>query len=336
MGVPSPKQIISGIHEIGSLPQSLSAVLEVLNKTTAGADEIADVISKDVSLTTRVLKMVNSAQYSRRGKVTKVSEAVVVMGLNSIKMLTLSSSIFGMLPDKKLMDKCDIKRIWRHLIETAVGARSVARKIGHPEPEEAFVAGILHDIGIIIMLLHFREKYVEVIEKVQNEKMALTDVEKKTFGYTHADVGAEMINAWNLPAKLAFVAQNHHDVEEPGLMPDDNTLNDIVALADRLTSEPLDNYYPDVEENIHFIAAIQGKLNLESEALNQIRKESFRQSIMLAEYLELDVGAIIDILTEANERLAELYFSLEQLYIKYRKSQGDTIPDSVGTTSPLI
>jgi len=331
MGIPSPKQIISNIHEIGSLPQSLSAVLEVLNKPNTGAGEIADVVSKDVSLTTRVLKMVNSVQYSRRRKVTKVSEAVIVMGLNSIKILTLSSSIFGMLPDKQLMEKCDIKRIWRHLIEAAAGARRIARKIGYPEPEEAFVAGILHDMGIIIMLLHFRGKYIDVIEKMRADRVSLMKAEKNAFGYTHADIGAEMINAWSLPPKLAFVAQNHHDVEQPGLMPEDNTLNDIVALADRLTSEPLDNYYPDIEENIKFTAAIQSKLNLDSEDVKQIRKESFHQAIMLAEYLELDVGAIIDILTEANERLAELYFSLEQLYIKNRKSQGDAVPETVRT-----
>jgi len=316
MNFTTPREIISNIHEIGSLPQSLAAVLQVLNNHTAGADEIADTISKDVSLTTRVLKMVNSAQYSRHRKVTKVSEAVIVMGLNSIKMLTLSSSVFGMMPDSELMAKCDIKRIWRHLIETATSARSVAKSIRYREPEEAFVAGILHDIGIIIMLLHFKEKYFEVIESIKIKKCGLIEAEKETFGYTHADVGAEMINAWKLPSKLAFVVKNHHSPNEPGVIADDITLNGIVALADRLTLGPFDEYFPDIEESVLFINALQQRLKLRSEETNRIRKESLSQSIMLAQYLELDVGDIIDILTEANDRLAQLYFWLEKLYLE--------------------
>jgi putative nucleotidyltransferase with HDIG domain len=317
----TPREIISNVHEIGSLPQTLAAVLKVLNDPAVGADEIADVISKDVSLTSRVLKMVNSAHYSRRHKVAKVSEAVIVMGLNSIKILTLSSSVFGMMPDKQLLEKYDIKRLWRHLIETAVNARRIAREINYPEPEEAFVAGILHDIGIIILILHFKDEYINIIENIRNSKSGLPKAEKAAFGFTHGDVGAEMINAWKLPPKLAFVAQCHHTIDTPEIIPEDSKLNDIVSLADRLTLGPFDNYYPDIEENIQFLSAAREKLNLSAEATNLIRKESIHQAIKLAEYLDLDVGEIIDIITQANEQLAELYFSLEKLYLKKTGSQ---------------
>jgi len=325
----TPREIISGIHEIGSLPQSLAAVLKILNNPAAGADEIADVIAKDVSLTTRVLKMVNSAQYSRRRKVSKVSEAVIVMGLNSIKMLTLSSSVFGMMPDKELGEKCDVRRIWRHLIETATTARRIAEVTGYKDPEEAFVAGILHDLGIIIMLLYFKGKYIDAVEIMKNNKSGLTAVEKEAFGFTHCDVGAEMVNAWKLPSKLGFVVGNHHNFDHPGLMPQDSELNNIVALADRLTLGPFDEYYPDIEQNIMFVRSACRKLNLENETANGIRKDSIHQAIELAEYLDLDVGEIIDILTEANERLAELYFSLEKLYIDRQNAETSGVSEQI-------
>jgi len=331
MDTPGPREIISKIHEIGSLPQSLAAVLEVLNNKNAGADEIADVISKDVSLTTRVLKMVNSAQYSRRQKVAKISEAVVVMGLNSIKMLTLSSSVFSLMPGTELFDECDVKRIWRHLIEVATSSRSIATEIDYPEPEEAFVAGLLHDMGIIIMLLYYREHYLKAVNKARAKECFLWEAEMELFGYTHGDVGAEMIDAWKLPPTLSFVTRNHHDIEQPGLSTNDARLNYIVALADRLTLGPFQDYYPAIEDNIRFVSSVQKKLGLKSNAVNKIRKESLQQSIVLAKYLDLDVGDIIDILTQANEQLAELYFSLEQLYLRENETTASQPLEAIET-----
>ncbi len=331
MNTDSPKKIVSSIHEIGSLPQSLAAVLKALNNPASGMNEIAGVISKDVSLTTRVLKMVNSAQYGRHHKVSKVSEAVKVMGLNSIKMLTLSSSVFGMIPDKELADRCDIKRIWRHLIETATTARRIADETGYADKEEAFVAGILHDLGIIIMLLYYKEKYLDVIDTMKAERKCLTDVEKENFAFTHCDIGAEMVNSWKLPPQLAFVVGNHHRFDHKGLMPEDAELNNIIALADRLTLGPFDEYYPEVEENILFIRSACAKLNLNIQTANNIRKDSIHQAIELAQYLELDVGEIINILTEANERLAELYFSLENLYLERQQVQNSERSETLET-----
>ena len=93
----SPKDIVAGISQIGSLPQSLAAVLEVINNPNSGAKEIAEVISQDVSLTTRVLKLVNSANYGCGRKISRISEAVTLVGVNSIKVVALSSTVFGII-----------------------------------------------------------------------------------------------------------------------------------------------------------------------------------------------------------------------------------------------
>jgi len=322
MSSPSLEEIVSSICEIGSLPQSLASVLRIMDDPDTDAQKIAKVISRDVSLTARVLKMVNSAQYGRTRQVTKISEAVAVMGLNSIKMLTLSSSVFGMIPDKKLLEKCDLKRIWRHLIETAINAKNIAEEVNYRESEEAFVAGILHDIGIILLLMNFKDDYIDIIEKMKEKNRSLIALEKDTFGFTHSDLGAEMVEVWKLPSRLVYVIQNHHTIGGPCIIKDDSTLNNIVMLADRLTSGPFDGYFPDVEENIKSIYNTQQKLNLSSETTNNIRKKSTCQALMLAEYLDLDVGEIKSILAEANERMAELYFSLEKMYIEKLKISG--------------
>ncbi len=320
MDYPCSKDIVAKVTEVGSLPQTLAAVLKVINNPDSAADQIAEVISRDVSLTTRVLRMVNSAQFGRKRKVTKVSEAVIIMGINSIKVLTLSSSVFGMVTDKDLFKRCNIKRIWRHLIETASSARSIAVEIKYKEPEEAFVAGILHDLGIILMLLYYREGYLEVMEKMTVDKEGIEAAERNIFGLTHSEVGAAMTGGWKLPSNLTYVVQNHHSLST-GIMPEEAALNNIIALADRMTIGPFDNYSPDIEKNIEFIQSACRSLNLSNDAVNRIRKESILESIKLAEYLDLDIGDILEILTEANDKLAELYFSLERIYIEKRNLQ---------------
>jgi putative nucleotidyltransferase with HDIG domain len=310
----SPRDIIKGISQIGALPQTMAAVLEVINNPNAGAKEIADVIARDVSLTTRVLKMVNSAGYGRRQRVSRISEAVTMMGINSIKVLTLSSSVFGMMDGGQSAEKTWIKRISRHLIEVATIARRVAEETRAANPEEAFVAGILHDVGIVVMILYYGERYFDLIGDLTRHHRGLLEIEKQRFGFTHCDVGAELIESWKLPPKLAFSVRNHHDSDEMRIIVEDSSLNDIVALADRITMGPFEETYTSIEENIRFIERVSNKLGLKRDSLNRIRRESVVQSVELAQYLELDTGDLIEILGETNNKLAELYISLEKMY----------------------
>jgi len=311
-----PKEIVASIHQIGALPQTLAAVLKVVDDPDAGAKDIADVISTDVSLTSLVLKMVNSAHYNRSRRVSKISEAVTVMGVNSLKVLALSSSVFSMVGGDELMEKFNIKKISRHLIEVASTSRNIAEAIGYKDLEEAFVGGVLHDVGILVMILCFKEQYEDALKNMRHSRHGLLEAEKKLFGCTHCDVGAELIESWKMPSKLAFAAQNHHECDSAGIIPEDSRFNNIIALADRLTLGPFDDYYPDIEQNIKVIQELAKGLKIKDDDLDKIRKESIVSSIKLAEYLGLEVGDLIDTLSDANKKLAEMYISLEKLYLE--------------------
>nr|MBN2278528.1 HDOD domain-containing protein [candidate division Zixibacteria bacterium] len=312
----TPREIIEGIHELGSLPQSLSAVLKVVNNPHAGAKEIAEVISRDISLTTRLLKMVNSSHYMRKGRVTKVSEAVIVMGLESIKTLILGSTIFGMTPDEELLKMMDIRRIWRHLLEVAQNARIIAELIGYREPEEAFVTGILHDVGIVILLLHFKKDYAELVAKARRNRQELVVVEQDTLGYNHAEIGAELITAWRLPKSLAYAVRNHHNSEDTSTNPTEEKLCDIVSLADRLAVGSLEIFQTDIARLAREIKSMARNLKLDHTETGKIRRDSLSRSLEMAAYLELDVGDVIEIISDANAYLADLYFGLEQTYLE--------------------
>ncbi len=317
----SPKEIVAGISQIGALPQTLAAVLKVLNNPNAGAKDISQVISSDVSLTSLVLKMVNSAHYGRHRRVARISEAVTLMGINSLKVLTLSSSVLSVMNRKELAERHSIKRICRHLIEVAATGRSIAQAANCCDPEEVFVSGMLHDVGIIIMVLYFQEKYFDLISNIRARKQGFLKAEKEVFGCNHCEVGAELVETWKLPPKLTFVVQNHHNPDAPRIIPDEAMLNDVISLADRITLGPFDENEPDIEGNIDFIHMVSGRLKLNYDSLNNIRKESIVQSIKLAQYLELDTGDLIDILSDANSKLAELYISLERIYLEKQDLQ---------------
>jgi HD-like signal output (HDOD) protein len=325
MGAPTPEEVVQKTCDFGSLPQTLAAVLKVINNPKSDSDDVAEVISQDVSLTARLLRMVNSVQYGRNRKVSKISEAVVVMGLNSVKMLALSSTVFSLGSEPEQNDQYDLHRIWRHLIETAVNARSIAEAVKYREPEEAFVTGLLHDVGIILMLSYFKEQYCLLIEQMKSEDRGLCAVEKERFGFDHCQVGGELIKAWKLPPRLGFVLENHHNADKPDIVPDDDKLNEIVALADCMAMEPMDGYYPGIEENIKYACALEKKLGLSSERLAQIRKSSLLRMFDLAKNLELDIGEMLPILSQMQDRMAALYLSMEKLYTKKQKSEIDRL-----------
>ncbi|MBN2225728.1 MAG: HDOD domain-containing protein [candidate division Zixibacteria bacterium] len=327
----TPQDVVSAVKEIGALPQTLATVLKVVDNPDSRADDIAAVINCDVSLTSRVLKMVNSVRYGRSRKVAHVSEAVRVMGLNSIKVLTLSSSVFGIRPDDELFQQLNIKRIWRHFIETAIVARNIAEDIDYRDPEEAFVTGLLHDIGIVIMMLHFKKDYLGVIETLKAKRTGVISAELELWPFTHCDVGAAIAESWKLPSRVIHVIRHHHDISSPAIIPDDDLLNAIIAAADRIALGPFDHYTSGVEDDIMFVQTAREKIGLNHETLKNVRKKSLIQSIELADYLELDAGDVIEVLADANDRLAELYFSLEQILID--KNALENRPAMVGRSA---
>ena len=257
-----------------------------------------------------------------------MSEAVTLMGINSLKVLVLSSSVLNLMGRKELAERQTIKRLCRHMIEVAATARKIAENCDSGDPEESFVGGMLHDVGIIVMILFFKEKYFDLIGNINAQKLGFLKAEKEVFGCDHCEVGEQLIEGWKLPQKFSHIARNHHNPDAPRIIPADATLNDIIALADRITLGAFEDNVPDIEADIEFIQAVSKRLGLDNDSLNNIRKESIVQSIKLAEYLELDTGDLIDIVSEANNKLAELYMSLEKIYLEKQdlQKQLETVP----------
>lgn len=218
------RQKVENINTLPTVPGVLKRLSVVIEKPQITLVEISAFISKDPSLTIKVLKMVNSAIYGFPGKIASVSHATMLLGLNIIKGLLLGVSVF------ELMQKT-MNGLYEHSLACAIASRIIAQKKGLKEPEEVSVAGLLHDIGKVILTLEFPTEYQAAMNEAQSKNISMVDVEKKQFNATHAIVGSWLAEKWHFPRNLIDVIEFHH---RPALAKNVPLEAAIVHMADLL------------------------------------------------------------------------------------------------------
>ncbi len=200
------QEVVTKIEKIESLPTIppiLKKILSVIEDPKVSLQKITDFVSSDPTLTARILKMVNSPVYGFPGRISSVSHAMVILGLNAVKGLLLGVSVF------EIMQKSMIG-LWEHSLSTAIFARIIATKKELQSPEEISIAGLLHDIGKVIYIMAFKDEYIKLIDSVQEKESFLYEVEKQYFSITHAEVGGIIAKKWNFPLKLIEPIMYHH------------------------------------------------------------------------------------------------------------------------------
>ncbi|GAB5046492.1 HDOD domain-containing protein [Thermodesulfovibrio sp. TK110] len=200
------QEVVTKIEKIESLPTIppiLKKILSVIEDPKVSLQKITDFVSSDPTLTARILKMVNSPVYGFPGRISSVSHAMVILGLNAVKGLLLGVSVF------EIMQKSMIG-LWEHSLSTAIFARIIATKKELQSPEEISIGGLLHDIGKVILIMAFKDEYIKLIDFVQEKESFLYEVEKQYFSITHAEVGGIIAKKWNFPLKLIEPIMYHH------------------------------------------------------------------------------------------------------------------------------
>lgn len=207
-------QILSMVDKVPAFPQSVHKILELTSSADCSPKELIQIIEHDPILTAKVLKLVNSAYFGLSRKVTSVNHAVVYIGINTIKNVAISVATSGVLP-KENKAGLDMDAFWLHSLTVGVIARMLAKKISIPKNEQAnyFVAGLLHDIGKVI-LAHFKPKdYAPVLHEVNTSNRLLFDVENELLGIDHAQLGGILAKKWQLPENLIDSISNHHAIQ---------------------------------------------------------------------------------------------------------------------------
>ena len=200
------------ISEISSIRQSVSAIIRVIHDPMATVKELKSVILLDPPLTARVLKTANSAYYSRSfsSSFVDIEQAIIWMGSEIIKELALNQKVCEIFDKADGYQEFSRKSLWSHSIAVALMVKAIYRKEYGLKGENAYVAGLLHDLGIIAEDQFLSEDFREVIRISQQKFVHISAAEQEMFGYDHADIGAAICLSWGLPDELVSVIGNHN------------------------------------------------------------------------------------------------------------------------------
>ncbi len=206
------KQVEKFIRRIPSLSTTVGKVLEICSKAEASPNELNKVIALDPVLTGQVLKLINSAYYSLVNKVTSLTRAITMLGLNTVKNMALSTAIIRTVSGAKKSKILPTKKFWAHSISVGVSAKLLAgaKDIPLMEREEYFISGLLHDLGKI----PFDDDYIHVLSKAKREQIPLIEAERELMGIDHQEVGLMIAEKWKLNKAISGCIGNHHDLDK--------------------------------------------------------------------------------------------------------------------------
>ena len=250
------KKLISSMHHLPSVPTVYVRLMEVLRNLDVSPKEIADVVGQDISMTTKVLQMVNSALFGVQRQITDPTQAVIYLGPEMVRQLVLVASAFSAFQPRGIRH-FSIERLQRHSLAVASLARRIARslELSTAAVDYALVGGLLHDVGKLLLACNYPERYDEAIGHARERAILDRMAEVQAFGTTHAEVGAYLLWLWALPDPITEVVLRHHEspadpaaVARPavavyvadalvngGLEPDAAACLTAVGLSDKLT-----------------------------------------------------------------------------------------------------
>ena len=206
------KRIEEYIGNMPSLPTTVAKVLEVCNNPQTSPADLNHVISLDPVLVGRVLKLINSAYYGLGQQVTNLVRAIIMLGINTVKNLALSSAVMGNLMTKKDFEGLNMEGFWRHSLCVGVAAKILAKKRGidAKQTEEYFAAGLLHDIGKIPLNAVLSKEYMLTVSTADRDRIPLFRAEDAALGINHCATGAMIVKAWKLAGPVGDAIMNHH------------------------------------------------------------------------------------------------------------------------------
>ncbi len=232
MGKITIVQLLSKVKEMPPLPHSILQILDITKDENFSTQELAKVFERDPTLAVNMLKLANSSFYGFAGKISTISHAIVCLGLDTVRSIALTSSTQETLNNKIPAYTLEKGMLWQHSICCATCARIIAKRIGFKESEEAYIAGLLLDIGKIILSNFAEDQFIQIIEKSKNSRISFDKAEQEVLGFDHPKIGGRMIKKWNLPPILVEAVQYHHRPEKAKIH---KKITYIVHLADAIS-----------------------------------------------------------------------------------------------------
>jgi len=271
---------LNRIKDIPTLPTIVMEINRMIQDDDVSIKQISQTIEKDQAITSKILKLVNSAFFGLRSKVKNASEAIVFLGMNSISNIVVSVSLIKALSSRNIPCGFSIPDFWKHSVAVALTSKYISESTGMKEPETCFTGGLLHDIGKVILLEHFPDLFQKILLDSKKEGIPFRVSEEKESPVGHDWLGGYLAEKWKLPQELIDIIKFHHTVSEEAKNPemvmivhsadivvnyapsdkivtDEKDIDSVISRISKNVSEKiiikikqLPNWYPDLFESI--------------------------------------------------------------------------------------
>jgi len=225
---------IGRIGEIATLPEVTVKIIQIVEDPKATAKELHTIIKHDPALSAKILKVVNSAFYGLPGQISSIDRAIVLLGLSAIKNISIAMSMTRMFRAGKPVEGIDGMEVYRHSLAVATACRILTKLQGRPSLEESFLAGLLHDLGLLVERQAFPQQTQEIMKRFNAAPKSFVQIEKEVLGADHQMFGQGLAAKWRFPRVLRTAIGYHHQPME--LAPENRELAALVNAADILAS----------------------------------------------------------------------------------------------------
>ncbi len=207
---------ISRVRDLPTLPSVVLKVNQALMDNSATIDSVSDIVEKDPSLTSKVLRLANSSYYGFSYHVDTLARAITVLGFNTIRSLATTVSVFRIF-GKEMIDSFDMKGLWHHSLGCAIASKALVSMMETAIQEKAFVCGLIHDIGKVVIAQNLPGETAEVLRRLEESNAPdMAEMEKELMGFTHPEVGALIAERWHFPKEFSEAIRLHHCFVAPG------------------------------------------------------------------------------------------------------------------------
>jgi len=202
------------IPDLPTLPSIVTKVNNLLQDPDTSIKKLGDTIETDQAMVAKILRLVNSTFYGFISKIRNIPHAIIILGFNNVRNALVSVSIIKVFSEKNVFEGFEIKNFWRHSVAVAVTSKYLSEQSRLDSPDDCFVAGLLHDIGKLVLSLYFTEHFVLVWKSLKEDKQSFYEAEKKFLPVDHAQIGGHLAKKWQFPVSLIDSITYHHAIRK--------------------------------------------------------------------------------------------------------------------------
>jgi len=257
--------------DISSIKQTVTRIIQIINDPDSSARDLKNLIEVDPPLTAKLLKLANSAFYGYPKTISNIQEAIVCIGFDAVQELALSQKVCELFKKADYINGYSRPALWKHSVAVALCSKFIYRRELGKLGENIYVAGLLHDIGIIVLDQFCHERFREIIKKYRREKNNLINVESAILGFNHTDIACALMIDWEFPDEIVKIITNHH---QPDLVEDEfETISRTIYIANHAVQDRLIGFCDALYKNRTLFRKCLMRLNIKEQAIDLIIKE---------------------------------------------------------------